>query len=63
MNLCLPDEKAVLLARADVKENSAMGVWGERLTVIPGKIDRVIDKINNKQDYYLEFGKEDRIYA
>ncbi|MBR3637131.1 MAG: hypothetical protein IKN45_04320 [Lachnospiraceae bacterium] len=63
LNLCLPDEKAVLLARADVKENSAMGVWGERLTVIPGKIDRVIDKINNKQDYYLEFGKEDRIYA
>lgn len=63
LNRCLPKEKAILLARADISENRAIGIWGERITVIPEKVEAVIDKINNKQEYYLEFGKGDLLYA
>lgn len=63
LNLCLPKEKAIVLARADIKENSAMGVWRERLTVIPEKITCLIEKINNKENYFLEFSKEDCLNA
>ena len=61
LKMCLPKEKAIILARADTKESSAMGIWGDRLTIIPEKIDIAINKINNKQNYYLEFGKEEWI--